>query len=570
MAGAGRVLISDVTASLVETHFVLEPRGAVDVKGLSEPLEVFGVQSERDPSDRRTIMRYRVNPLLGRDRERELLANRWKSFAEGHPTATGDPERVSDSVALVGPAGIGKTRVAWFLAELARRDGAEVLEAECSAISSGSDLATFRQLVARIVAVDPADGPGAQAASLSAQLDALALDLEHAAFVADLLALRDEVAPLPPLDPLELHQRTQRCLVELFRARANRQPVLLLLEDLQWADASTSEVVNGLIGANHPGLFVVVTARDATAVPAAVGHLLSLDPLDSDSCSALVRNVVGPSADDALIATMVERSEGVPLFADELARFTDYYVAGSRAVAGTAAAAVPPALAEIIAGRLDALGPDRHLAHAASVVGRDFQGALAVRLAGLDADAGAVGLRRLVDADLVESRGGDLLRLRHPLFHELAYETLLAADRQRLHEQLADWLLESSTADPSVVAFHLARGGRIADAVVHHQIAAVAAQERSGAHLVALRHLDECMRLARRPSAGRTPDTRTDDTGVAWTQSRLHRELRKLCCRRRLPPRAWPVRRTRVLPAHRAPDCRRLVVLHGQWRPACC
>lgn len=495
LAVTGDVLVSDITASLIETAFDLETRGPVSIRGLRDPLEVFAVKAERAASERRAVLRYRVSPLVGRDTERDILTRWWTSFADGPEPAGDHATRLGRSAAIVGPAGMGKSRLAWLMVDLARRHGAEVLEAECVPTQRGSDLAPVRQMLAGLLPIDRRARADDQAGLLQAGLEALGLDPDHAPFLADLLALSPDVVPLPALDPLEVHQRVHRSVVDLIEAHAAQRPVLVLLEDVQWADASTVEVVQRLLAAPHHRLFVLLTTRHPSMLPCEVDDLIALGPLDNASCHTLVRNVVGVAADDDIVASTVERSGGVPLFAVELARFHAAPQPVRTRLLGTGEQTMPPALADLIAGQLDSLGAQRRLAQAAAVIGREFPGALAGRLAGLGTVESGYGLNRLLGADLVETWGRDLYRFRHVMLHELAYETLLASERRELHERFADVLIETGATDPSIVAYHLARGGRFADAIVHHQIAALSAQERIGAHAVALHHLDAAMQL---------------------------------------------------------------------------
>ncbi len=498
LAGIGRVLVSDVTASLVEPYFELESHGPTPIKGISEPLEVFAIGAERAASDRRTALRYRVSPLVGRDAERDTLAHLWSTFIAPDADGDGAPSSHNASAAIVGPVGVGKTRLAWSLADLARQHGADVLEAECSTMQMGRHLSPIRQILTAALPIDRDASPDDQKRELIDALDALGVDHGHAPFIAELLALSPDVYPLPPLDSLEVHQRILVSIVALLVARAGRRPLLVLLEDLQWADGATAELVQRLLAGAHPRLFLAVTARDAAAIPAGIVHTIDLGPLDAASTTVLVRSVLGEDtdADDEVVHSIVERSGGVALFAVELARFHHLpRPAPTRLLGGSGTAMMPPAIADLVAGQLDGLGSGRVLAQAAAVVGREFSVSIALELTDLDAAGGADALARVLEADLVEDAGGGQYRFRHSLFQEVAYETLASSTRRQLHNTLADRLAASGSADPSLVAFHLARAGRVADAIVYHQIAAFTAQERVGAHAVALHELERSLEL---------------------------------------------------------------------------
>jgi len=242
-------------------------------------------------------------------------------------------------------------------------------------------------------------------------------------------------------------------LLELFGDAARRQPLLLVVEDVHWADAATLELL-GLAathGADLPVLSIYTTRPDKPLPDWLAENALVLDlaPLDAAAMKTLVEEAEAGLADETVRA-IVARAEGVPLFGEELAR----------CVTETGEIHIPPTLDALLAVRLQAAGPARRLAQLAATLGREFDRELLGQVAALPTDVLAVQLSALEAARLIVPAGGDRYRFRHALIREAAYFSLTKAERRETHRRIADILStrfpQRLCLDPGEAARHLA------------------------------------------------------------------------------------------------------------------
>jgi predicted ATPase len=292
--------------------------------------------------------------------------------------------------------------------------------------------------------------------------------LDHGENVPLLAPLLD--IPLPServsgLAPEELRQRQLTALTNWIIAAALTQPIVLAIEDAQWADPSTLDVLRGIAerGALAP-LLVLITARQEFRQPwGARSHhgTISLVPLDRDQ----VRDMVGElAARHALPKELVEgvtaRTGGVPLFVEEVTRLLL-----ERGDAG-GTQAIPPTLQQSLTARLDRLGAAREVAQIGAVIGRGFSYGLLRTVAGIENTALQAALERLAEADILLVQGlppDSDYRFKHALIQDAAYENLLKSRRQNLHRRVAEVLLDRfaaiAAAEPELLAHHFTEAG---------------------------------------------------------------------------------------------------------------
>jgi predicted ATPase len=267
------------------------------------------------------------------------------------------------------------------------------------------------------------------------------------------------------LAPEELRRRQLAALNIWVMASAKTQPLVLVFEDLHWADPTTLDVLRSIAerGALVP-LYIVATARPEFRPPWGMrSHqgAISLAPLDH----AQVRDMVGElSARHALSRAVVEevaaRTGGVPLFVEEVTRLLL-----ERGEPG-GAQAIPPTLQQSLMARLDRLGPAREVAQIGAVIGRDFPYALLRAVAGTEDQALQTALDRLADADILLVHGlppDSVYRFKHALIQDAAYENLLKSRRQVLHRRVAELLGDNAAggnaAEPEMLAHHFTQAG---------------------------------------------------------------------------------------------------------------
>jgi class 3 adenylate cyclase/tetratricopeptide (TPR) repeat protein len=461
LAAPGTVLITARTAGLLEGTFELTEVGPVEVRGRVDPvtaLRVDGVAAGAAPEAA-------LPPLVGRDRER----------ADLHATLERLVAGVGGLVTIVGEAGIGKSRLlatmrhdaeAAFAIAGTSDDPGELawLEGHCRSFDAGVPYAPFLDLATRwLGGPDLVDEVTYDRIAAVVARARGAPDADMTAFLANVAGapLPEEVAALvSALETPILHRRTTDAIVSYLEAEAARRPMVLVLDDLHWADALSLELAERLVvSAERAPLAFVLSLRAAREEP--VWRLLETVTRDAAHRHTSIQlEALAPAAVDALLEHLLgdrrvppaerrrilERADGNPLFVEELA--------GS--IGDVAPSDVPTSLAGLLSARLDRLDEaDRLIVEAAAVVGREFEpDAVAALVDGVDLDGA---LRELVRHGVLTERRRlprPLFAFRHALIQETAYHTVLLRDRRALHGRLAHHLERSRPDLPHEIARH--------------------------------------------------------------------------------------------------------------------
>jgi class 3 adenylate cyclase len=425
-AGPGEVVVSGATRVSYEGYFTFEPAGAAH--------RVTGATGARSRLEARGD---ELAPLVGREQELGLLRGRWEQAAHG----------LGQAVLLAGEAGIGKSRLVRELAAGLDAQTATVLEFQCSAAGGSSALHPLADHFRRALAE--------RSQGLEALLAETGVPVGDAApVVATLLGMPSTAA----LDPEALKRRTTDVVVSYVLAHADRRPVLAVFEDLHWADPSSLDLVEELLEAiAEARVLLVATYRPSFRLPweprSHVSHL-SLGPCTAGEAERMIM-AVAPLPGDVARA-VAERSDGVPLFIEELAR--------AAAGGGTE---IPATLADLLMARLDALGPAaRSVAQTAALIGREFTRDLLAAASELPERELGRGLEQLVAEELVRRRGRALpvrYAFRHALLQEGIDRSLAGDARRSLHLRIAR-ALERTVRDlarhePEAVAHHFEAAG---------------------------------------------------------------------------------------------------------------
>ena len=310
MIGAG-------TRRLLGSLFEYRDLGAVDVKGIAAPVPAWQVLRPSAVASRFEALRgSALTPLIGRDAEIDLLSRRWAR------AKTGDGQ----VVLVVGEPGIGKSRIT---AELEGRLHAEPhirLRYFCSSYHQDSPLYPIVEQLGRASGFAPDDPPVTRLQKLEALLALAAPPNEYVALLADLLSLpASERHPLPNLSPQRKKERTLEALIWQLEGLARKQPVLMVFEDTHWVDPTSRELLDLTIErARKLPVLVIVTFRPEfqppwTGQPQVT--MLALNRLDRRDRSALVAQIAGGKAlPDEVVDQIVDRTDGVPLFIEELTK----------------------------------------------------------------------------------------------------------------------------------------------------------------------------------------------------------------------------------------------------------
>ena len=488
-AEPGSVLVTGSVQRQVAGLFVVEEKGAHELKGVAQPLSLYRVV-RASGGGRRGGMRA-LTQFVGREEELDLLTRRWDRARQG----------AGQLALIVGEPGLGKSRL---MEEFHGRLGETPhtwTEWSSSQLLQNTPLHPIAEWGRQRFAADlPAEQ---RLADLENTLELIGLDpTEYAPLLAPLVDVplpEDRVAKLAPE---ELRRRQLAAMTAWILAAARTQAIVLAFEDLHWADPTSLDLIRALAerGA-QASLLIIATTRPEFRTPWSVrSHhsVISLSPLDRVQVAKMVDEL---SAHHALSRDIVEgvseRTGGVPLFVEEVTRLLL-----ERGEQG-GAQAIPPTLQQSLAARLDRLGAARETAQIGAVLGRGFSYALLQSVAGLDEGALQSALERLAQADIlfIEGDGPQAnYRFKHALIQDAAYDSLLKSRRQALHARAAEILRESASPEPEAIAHHFTQAGLDDTAIEWWGKAGDQALRRS-AFQEAIAHLGKAIEMADRAGA---------------------------------------------------------------------
>lgn len=490
LAEPDTVVISSATRQLVSGSFEFESLGPQTLKGLSVPQLSFRVIGEARAESRFAASAQGAqHAMVGRDDELGLLVRRWQRASAGETQA----------VLVSGEPGIGKSRLIQALRDQVAIEPHRALVFQCSPFLQSSSFHPFIAQLRRSQQIDSEPVDAQALHRLDAELRrSCSFEEDDTALFASLLGLPCE---LPPAlrDPQERRRRSVASLLRHLRGFAADLPTIAIFEDLHWADPATLEVLDRAVNQLADSrLLLILTFRPEFAC-AWTGQsrttTLALSRIGPRDIAALVASVFGAAVVPAhVLATIIKRTDGIPLFVEELTRAVAELQTGRATSGEVAEAAIPSSLHDSLMERLDRLGSAKEIAQAGSVIGREFTEDQVARLGALAAADVGAGLAALQQAGLVfRQTDGAATRytFKHALVQDAAYQSLLQARRKDLHRQAALMFLAQS-ALPEIVAHHFEQAGDAFDAVTHWGEAARRAAEQ-GAHVEALNHLTHAL-----------------------------------------------------------------------------
>jgi adenylate cyclase len=515
-APPGGVMLSASTARLVENSAVLGEPEIVQIKGAGEPVaaqRLLGMEERR-----RAVGRVESN-LVGRRWELSAVEGLLDRAVDGHGAVVG----------VVGPPGVGKSRLMREVAAIAGRRGVEVFTTFCESHASQIPFHAVARLLRAATGVRGLYGPAARAQVRAQTPDA---DPEDLLLFDDLLGIADPDIALPRIDPDARRRRLTALVIAVSLARET--PAVYVVEDAHWIDeVSESMLAEFLTVIPQTPSLVLFTYRPeyrGALSRVACAQTVALKPLSDSETTALVADLLGPDPSvGALGQTIADRAAGNPFFAEEIVRELAErgVLRGQRgaylSTAEVGEIGVPATLQATIAARIDRLDSEaKHTLCAAAVVGSRF---------GLDLLT-ALGVDAVVD-DLLAAQLIDQISFtphpeyvfHHPLIRAVAYEVQLRSDRAELHRRVAAAIEvrepDSADENAALIAEHLEGAGDLRAAFDWHM--------RAGTWLRAYRDIRAARTSLQRAKqiADRLP---TEDPGRAAT---------RIAVRARLCATAW-------------------------------
>ncbi len=471
------VFITAAVHQLVSGLFVVEDRGAQALKGIEQPVQLYRVIRPSVVRRRRRGGAARaLTPFVGREDEMHLVLSRWERAREGQ----------GQLVLMVGEPGIGKSRLVEEFS--ARIKDSPHLWIECAGeqFFESTPFHAVTQMLDQGLGWRGDESREERASQLERSLEQAGMKLGEAVpLIAEMLNLPiPEKYPPLMFAPDQKRKRLMANLATWVFNVARLQPVVIAMEDLHWADPSTLELMQTLAaqGATAP-LMLFYTARPEfhAAWPMRAHHAqVTLSRLNDRQTREMIVGVAARVAlAKDLIDTVVRRTDGVPLFAEELTQLI--LEGGARSVARE----IPTTLQDSLTARLDRLGSAREAAQVAAVLGREFSYELLQSVSQMPEAELQSALEKLADAELIYTRGippEATYQFKHALIQEAAYEGLLKSKRKDLHRRVARTITEKfpavAEAQPEILAHHWTEAGEAEPAIAAWKSAGDAANAR--------------------------------------------------------------------------------------------
>ena len=467
LAEAGQLLIDDRTRALLKSAFETVDLGRRQVKGIDAPVQVWRVEHEIAADSRFDAANSAtgITPMVGRLGDLELMQDRWRHVVSGE----------GQVILLSGEAGIGKSRMIRQLYEALEAQPKSILRYQCSHYFGNVALYPVAGAMERAARFERSDGPDVKLDKLEAILSQTARPFaETVSLLGTMLNLPVETRyPALDMSPQRQLEETLLVLLEQVAALARAAPVLLVVEDLHWADPTTLDLIGRLVAAaqSQPVLLLLTFRPDFVSPWQSFPHLtnLSLNRLGRSESGRLIDQLTGGKPLPASVkAQIADKADGVPLYIEELTRTVldaEYVVEtadGYQVLGDEMDLAVPATLHDTLMARLDRQSSVKNVAQIGACIGREFSYDLLFAIAGLPEQTLRSALDQLAEVEIVFHHGkppASRYEFKHALLRDAAYDSLLRLRKQQLHREIVRFLEAQASHDIMECAFHSAAAG---------------------------------------------------------------------------------------------------------------
>jgi serine/threonine protein kinase/predicted ATPase len=510
VASHGQLICTDITHRLLQDRFQCTALGEQKIKGVPRSVALFRVERLASQGTLfATLAPAQLSPLIGRDHEISLLKDRWELAQEG----------MGQVVLLVGEPGLGKSRLVHTLKEhvlglkIENEVDAPVIEWRCSPHFQNTALYPAIDFYERGLGFRPEEPPQVRFDRLLHRMEQYDLARpEVVPLVAALLSLPtpDRFPPLS-LPPARQREETFRVMLEWLHVRASRTPILFVVEDLHWIDASTLEFLTQFIAeSQHDRILTVLTFRPEFKPdwsPVEYQTRLALTRLTRRQVGDLMRKKARTTLSDALIEQVYDRAGGVPLFVEEFTKMVQESTVADPTMASgehkltALSREIPTTLQDLVMARVDRMEGGRELAQLAAVLGREFTHELLAAVSHLDEHTLQAELTKLAQAEILYPKGRPprcTYIFKHALLEDALYNALVKAKRQQFHRRIGE-VLESKfpqtvETQPELLGHHFTEANLPEKGVEYWLKAGQRSRERSAVN-EAISHLTRGLAL---------------------------------------------------------------------------
>lgn len=430
--------------------------------------------------DKITVSR---SPMVGRDGELAMLQDAWKTL---------DNSGSGKVILLHGEAGIGKSRLAAEFAKNTAKNNCGWMECLCLPEGKNSALHPILGLLRNKLGLLGDTSPESKSCALEQNLRLYGIDCSLGMpLFCSWFGLPSDGYEMPQISPQKQKESMLQMSSEIIAGIAKKSEAVIMIEDLHWADPTTLEMLPKLFEqVKKRGVMLIMSARPVF-VPSwnsTEAEVLTVNPLENEDVEIIIRNIFGSiNAGQYMVEKIINRVDGVPLFAEEITRLI--------CDNGADKEEIPATLRDLLTGKIDQLGPARETAQIASVIGREFDYKLIEKVSLKDAASLLADLDQLISAGLMHVQlivGNPHYAFHHALVRDAACESIGQLMREDMHCRIAEVLEMEADCKPEVLAWHWAKAAEFEKATTYGIKAACGYLMRS-LYLESIHHATECL-----------------------------------------------------------------------------